>query len=43
MNALIIAVALLAQPAPATKVELLHTEADAVGWAFTALQAYPEA
>jgi len=45
LNALIIAVALLAQPvaAPAQKIELLHTEADAVGWAFTALQSYPEA
>jgi hypothetical protein len=43
MNALIIAVALLAQSAPATKVELLHTENDACGWAFSALQSYPEA
>lgn len=40
MNALIVAVALLAQ-APATQVELLHTEADAVGLAFTALASYP--
>ena len=35
-----VALARAAEPAP--KVELLPTEADAVGWAFTALLAYPE-
>lgn len=44
MNALFLALTLLAaQPAPVTKIELQHTEADAVGWAFAALAAYPEA
>lgn len=41
MNALVLALALIGQPAQ--KIELLHTEADAVGWAFTALASYPEA
>lgn len=43
MNVLLVALALLAVDAPAQKIELLHTEADAVGWAFTALSQYPEA
>lgn len=44
MYGLVLIVALLAaEPAPAQKIELLHTEADAVGWAFSALVQYPEA
>lgn len=43
MNALILAAALLAaDPAKPAKLELLPTEADAVGWAFSALVTYPE-
>jgi len=44
MNALILAVALLAaEPAKPTKLELLPTEADAVGWHFEAALKYQEA
>lgn len=43
MNALLVVLALLSAPPPVQKTELLHTEADAVGWAFAALTQYPEA
>ena len=41
MSALIVVLGLLAGPSHAAEPEFLPTEADAVGWAFQALQSYP--